>query len=54
MNKFKFSCTCTSTILPISRKWWKIIHRQFFQNRDYIQTLCNDYRNSYNNPGILT
>ena len=44
------------------------IHRQFFikisQNRDYIQTFCNDRRNtfhfacrqwySYNNPGILT
>ena len=44
------------------------LHRQFFikisQNRDYIQTHCNDRRNpfhfacrqwfSYNNPGILT
>ena len=44
------------------------LHRQFFikisQNRDYIQTHCNDYRNPfqfaccqwflYNNPGILT
>ena len=44
------------------------LHRQFFknlaQNRDYIQTHYNDYRNpfhfacrqwySYNNPGILT
>ena len=44
------------------------LHRQFFkklaQNRDYIQTFCNDRRNpfhfachqwfSYNNPGILT
>ena len=44
------------------------LHRQFFikisQNRDYIQTYCNDRRNpfhfacrqwySYNNPGILT
>ena len=44
------------------------VHRQFFikksQNRDYIQTHCNDRRNpflfacrkwfSYNNPGILT
>ena len=36
------------------------LHRQFFQNRDYIQTFCNDQRNSfhfachqwysYNNP----
>ena len=44
------------------------LHRQFFikisQNRDYIQSFCNDRRNSfhfalrqwfsYNNPGILT
>ena len=44
------------------------LHRQFFRilsrNRDYIQTHCNDRRNtfhfacrqwySYNNPGILT
>ena len=44
------------------------LHRQFFmtllKNRDYIQTHCNDRRNtfhfacrqwySYNNPGILT
>ena len=44
------------------------LHRQFFikisQNRDYIQSHCNDRRNtfhfacrqwfSYNNPGILT
>ena len=44
------------------------LHRQFFikisHNRDYIQTHCNDRRNtfhfacrqwySYNNPGILT
>ena len=44
------------------------LHRQFFikisKNRDYIQTQCNDRRNtfhfacrqwySYNNPGILT
>ena len=44
------------------------LHRQFFikilQNRDYIQTHCNDRRNpfhiacrqwySYNNPGIIT
>ena len=44
------------------------LHRRFFikisQNRDYIQTHCNDRRNifhfacrqwySYNNPGILT
>ena len=44
------------------------LHRQFFikisQNRDYIQTHCNDRRNpfhfacrqwcSYNNPGKLT
>ena len=44
------------------------LHRQFFikksQNRDYIQTFCNNRRNtfhfacrqwySYNNPGILT
>ena len=44
------------------------LHRQFFRilsrNRDYIQTYCNDRRNtfhfacrrwySYNNPGILT
>ena len=44
------------------------LHRHFFkkisQNRDYIQTHCNDRRNtfhfacpqwySYNNPGILT
>ena len=44
------------------------LHRQFFikisQNRDYIQTHCNDRRNtshfacrqwySYNNPGIVT
>ena len=44
------------------------LHRQFFikisKNRDYIQTFCNDRRNtfhfacrhwfSYNNPGILT
>ena len=44
------------------------LHRQFFrkisQNRDYIQTHCNDRRNtfhfacrqwySYSNPGILT
>ena len=44
------------------------LHRQFFKkishNRDYIQTHCNDHRNtfhfacrqwySYNNPGILT
>ena len=44
------------------------LHRQFFmkisKNRDYIQTYCNDRRNSfhlacrqwysYNNPGILT
>ena len=44
------------------------LHRQFFikisQNRDYIQTFCNDRRNPfhfaccqwyfYNNPGILT
>ena len=44
------------------------LHRQFFikisQNREYIQTFCNDRRNpfrfacrqwySYNNPGILT
>ena len=44
------------------------LHRQFskklLKNRDYIQTFCNDRRNtfhfacrqwySYNNPGILT
>ena len=44
------------------------LHRQFFKmlsrNHDYIQTYCNDLRNtfhfacrqwfSYNNPGILT
>ena len=44
------------------------LHRRFFinllKNRDYIQTHCNDYRNTfhfacrqwylYNNPGILT
>ena len=44
------------------------LHRHFFRillkNRDYIQTHCNDRRNtfhfacrqwfSYNNPGILT
>ena len=44
------------------------LHRQFFikllKNRDYIQTFCNDYRNtfhfacrqlySYNNPSVLT
>ena len=45
---------------PLHRQFFKIISR----NRDYIQTHCNDRRNtfhfacrqwfSYNNPGILT
>ena len=45
---------------PLQRQFFRILYR----NRDYIQTFCNDRRNtfhfacrqwySYNNPGILT
>ena len=71
INKFKIKILSNLSHINIHyhlRLGASPLHRQFFkniaQNRDYIQTHCNDHRNtfhfacrqwySYNNPGILT